>query len=173
MSEETRSPPLPRFRRRRWDTNHGDDHILSFCALAHARARLVAQPCFSFGRPAGLRVDGARWNDRNRRARRMAKNSSECAAGRYLAFHYVQPPQQLPLTRRAMGETGARAVVAALLPPLAARALGLERGVPPHRLRPRVVVRTLATGGVAAAALAWCARRILRRAVARESRYVS
>ena len=72
-----------------------------------------------------------------------------------------------------MGETGARAVIAALLPPLAARALGLERGVPPRRLRPRVVVRTLATGGVAAAALAWCARRILRRAVARESRYVS
>ena len=103
----------------------------------------------------------------------MAKNSSECAAGRYLAFHYVQPPQQLPLTRRAMGETGARAVVAALVPPLVARALGLERGVPPRSPWSQVPVRALAAGCVAAALFAWFANPSLRRAMARDRRYIS
>ena len=90
---------------RAWNANHGDDHLLSFCALtARPRgARLVREPCFKFWRPKALSRDGRRWRDaRAGTARKHARSGvpENCTAGKYLAFHYVQADQQEPLDKR-------------------------------------------------------------------------
>ena len=94
----------------RWNDEHGDDHLLSFCALTAGQGRLVFQSCFTHARPSAISRNAKGWRDARRGAegRSPTRNSrgigapppANCTAGKYLAFHYVRPEQQLPLYER-------------------------------------------------------------------------
>ena len=95
----------------RWTSDHGDDHLLSFCAMTAGKGRLIYQPCFTHHSPYMLHKNGKGWRDSELRLARhnnvipRPQKTGEppgpnCTAGKYLAFHYVRPEQQQPLYER-------------------------------------------------------------------------